>query len=376
MLFKNDPFKHGFYEINGYRTFSKLEAIELQNRTGHWPYWNFNDEVFGQLDWTKEPNIDLNELYKVRARQIRDAYDYIVIFYSGGSDSVSVLSSFIDAGCKIDEVASIWNLAGSKTRDSYMNQEVDRVVLPSIRRLHDKGIEFKFRLIDYSEITSKFILSVDQDYNYYANNAFSPNNIVRAQFRERIKDYADIINSGKRLCFVWGSEKPQIFVEGNRHYIQFFDIIDNCVSPYVQQRYNQGWFDELFYWQPDLPEILIKQAHTLLKFTQTCNMPELYQEKFNKHGYNFNLKKYITDDVVKTIIYPSWDPTTFCNGKSPTSIFSLRDAWFWNGNVDEVNNLKSLSNRYFNVLGNNWIDNIKNKRKGIKCHCSPKYYLN
>ena len=33
MLFKNDPFKHGYYEVNGYRTFSKLEAIEIQNKT-------------------------------------------------------------------------------------------------------------------------------------------------------------------------------------------------------------------------------------------------------------------------------------------------------------------------------------------------------
>ena len=160
MLFKNDPFKHGYYEVNGYRTFSKLEAIEIQNKTGHWPHWRFNDEVFAQQNWLQEPQLDLYELYKTRARQIRETYDYVVLFYSGGSDSVNILTAWIDAGLKIDEIATVWNLEGSKDSDDYMNAEVDRVVLPGIKRLQDRGVEFKFRLIDITEHTESFIKTV------------------------------------------------------------------------------------------------------------------------------------------------------------------------------------------------------------------------
>ena len=376
MLFKNDPFKHGYYEVNGYRTFSKLEAIEIQNKTGHWPHWRFNDEVFAQQNWLQDPQLDLYELYKTRAKQIRETYDYVVLFYSGGSDSVNILTAWIDADLKIDEIATVWNLEGSKDRLDYMNAEVDRVVLPGIKRLQDRGLEFKFRLIDITEHTESFIKTVGEDYNYYVNNHYSPNNIIKSQFRERIKDYSELINQGKSVCFVWGSEKPQIFPDGDKHYLQFFDIMDNCVTPYAQQRVAQGWYDELFYWTPDLPEMIVKQAHTLLKFAETCDMQEFYQSKPNRYGYNRRLKQYITSNAAKIILYPKWDPTTFNNGKPTNVVFSERDSWFWNGNSDGRSVLDPLNKRYFATLGGAWINDGNNPRSGIKGHCSPKYYLN
>jgi hypothetical protein len=376
MLFKNDPYKHGFYEINGYRTFSKLEAIELQNRTGHWPDWNFNKEIFQQINWQLEPPIDLMSMYKARARQIREAYDYVVLFYSGGSDSNNILSSWIEEGLKLDEIASFWNLNGSKNRDDYMNDEIDKVVLPRINQLKNLGYEFKFRLIDITEDTVNFITTVDQDYKYYVNNHWSPNNIVKNQFRERINDYADLINQGKSVCFVWGIEKPQIFHEGSRHFLQFFDIVDNCVSGYTQSRVSQGWYDELFYWTPDMPELIVKQAHTLLHFVETCDIPHFYQNKFNRYGYNHRLKKYLTSAAAKIVLYPTWDPNTYCNGKSSSLIFSDRDQWLWRSNIKIKENIQALGKSYFNTIGNFWLNIPNNPHKGIKCHCSPKYYLN
>jgi hypothetical protein len=375
MIFKDDPFKHGFYEVNGYRTFSKFEAIEIQNRTGMFPEWNFNRPIFDKLDWTKEPSNDLWEMYKARARQIRDAYDYVVLFYSGGSDSVNILTAWIDAGLKIDEIASVWNTEGSKVLDDYMNAEVDRVVLPGIKRLKDKGIEFKFRLIDITEDTISFVKNTNLDYPYYANKHFSPNNIVKSQFREKIPDYVNMINQGKSVCFVWGCEKPQIYPDGDRHYFQFIDMMDNCVSPYSQHRVKQGWYDELFYWTPDMPEIVVKQAHTLLNFIEKCDMPQFYQTKSTQWGYNKRLKKYITPDAVKIILYPKWDPTTYSNGKGVHGmIYSARDVWFWTGNADGVDKMKSISKAYLKTLGNYWINN--DETLNVKSHCSPKYYLN
>lgn len=376
MLFKNDPHKHGYYEVDGNRTFSKLEAIEIQNKTGAWPHWRFNDDIFNQVNWKAEPQLDLYEMYKDRARQIREAYDYVVLFYSGGSDSVNMLTAWIDAGLKIDEIATVWSLEGSKDPRDHMNIEIDLVVFPGIKRLKDKGLEFKFRLIDNAQHTIDFIKSVKDDYNYYANNHFSTNNIVKSQFRERIKDYVDIIDSGKSLCFVWGFEKPQLFHDGDKHYLQFFDIMDNCVSPYSQARVSQGWYDELFYWSPDMPQLIVKQAHTLLKFAETCDMPEFYQVKPNRYGYNHRLKQYITAAAAKIILYPKWDPKTYCDGKASNFVFSERDNWFWNGNADGVEMMKSISQTYFKTLGNYWINDGTNIRSGIKAHCSQKYYLN
>jgi len=376
MIFKNDPFKHGFYEINGYRTFSKLEAIEIQNKTGVFPEWNFNRPVFDNINWTKEPSLDLYEMYKDRARQIREAYDYVVLFYSGGSDSVNILTAWMDADLKIDEIATLWNIEGSKDPTDFMNDEVVRVVFPDITLLKNKGYEFKIRLIDLTEHTVNFIQSVDQDYKYYVNNHWSPNNIVKNQFRERIADYADLITQGKSVCFVWGLEKPQIFHDGNRHFLQFMDIVDTAVTGYTQSRVKQGWFDELFFWTPDMPQLVVKQAHTLLKFVETCDMPEFYQDKFNRYGYNRRLGKYLTSAAAKIVLYPKWDPKTYSNGKASSMVFSERDGWFWKSNIETKEVMDSLGKQYFKTIGNYWLNKPNDPHGGIKCHTSPKYYLN
>jgi hypothetical protein len=377
MIFKNDPNKHGFYEVNGFRTFSKLEAIEIQNRTGYWPYWNFNDDIYGKQQWAVDPALSLVDLYKARCRQIRESYDYVVMFYSGGSDSVNILNYWIEEDLKIDEIASFWNVDGTKDPNvGHLNEEINRVVIPGVQRLKDKGLEFKFRLIDITQYTEPFIYEAGYDWAYFTNNHFSPNNHSKLVFRDKIKDYSDMIAQGKSVCFLWGCEKPQIFPEGNRHYLQFFDIMDYCVTPYTQQRMKQGWYDELFYWTPDMPELIVKQAHTLLKFVETCDMQEFYQDKPNRYGYNRRLNKYVTSAAAKIILYPKWDPTTFVNGKPSNFIYSERDAWFWKGNMESVEFLRSLSIQYFEKIGSFWMNDPNDILKGIKCHCSPKYYLN
>jgi hypothetical protein len=376
ILFKNDPFKHGFYEVNGHKTFSKMEAVELEQRFGVHSQWNFNQSVFGKENWLEEPTLDLSRMYRMRARQIRESYDYCVLFYSGGSDSNNILSYWLQEGLKLDEIATMWNLEGSKDKESYMNAEINHVVFDRVQKLKDQGLDFKFRLIDITRDTIDGIMNAGEDYIYLLNNHFTVNHIAKNNFRDKIKDYADLIAQGKSVCFVWGIEKPQIFPDGDRHYLQFFDMMDNCVSPYAQARIKQGWYDELFYWTPDMPELVIKQAHALLEFTETCHMPEFYQDKPNRYGYNRTLKQYVTSAAAKLILYPSWDPNTYCNGKPSNMVFSERDDWFWNGNSDQVTMMKSLADRFFTKIGSYWINDGVNPRSGIKCHCSPRYYLN
>ena len=136
--------KFGYYTVGDHKTYSKLEAIELQKRTGHFPEWNFNENVFSTVNWTREPDIDLWELYKARARQIRENYDYVVLWYSGGSDSHNMVSSWLDAGCKIDEIATFWNYEGSRDRNDLMNAEPQKVVFDKIKLLQERN-DFNFR---------------------------------------------------------------------------------------------------------------------------------------------------------------------------------------------------------------------------------------
>jgi len=56
-----------------------------------------------------------------------------------------------------------------------------------------------------------------------------------------------MISQGKKVCFIWGVEKPNIKYYDGKHYFCFSER-DNCLGPTVQDNYFNGWYDEYFYW--------------------------------------------------------------------------------------------------------------------------------
>lgn len=368
------PDKFGYYQVGDVKTYSKLEALELQKTLGLFPQWKFNEAVYTACDWTQEPESTLWNLYRQRARQIRNTYDYVVILYSGGSDSQNLLGAWIDEGLKIDEIATQWNIGATKSRDAYWNGEVDRVVFPMLEEIKKRGIEFRFRLLDVSQDTQDIVDFHGFDYQYYANTNLSPNNHAKNLWRHRIADYKNIIDSGKKLCFVWGSDKPFLHWDG-RYYCVFQDIIDNCVNAYTQLNYNLGWYDELFYWTPDLPEIAIKQAHVLKRFCETNMDAVNYQTEFSRFGYNRQLKKYLQEETVKLLLYPHWKASTYVDGKPGINIVSWRDTWLINSTQEQGLRFQSYLHSLKQRLDSYWLNDVTTITKGLKGCISPHYYL-
>ena len=360
-----NPDKFGYYTSGDLKTYSKIEAIEYSLRINQPASWRFNEETFQQVNWSSEPNCSLWELYKQRCEQIRNSYDYVILMYSGGSDSQTILDAWIDSGLHLDEVASLWSLQGSNDKQAFSEAEVANVVLPKIEKL-----PFRFRLIDQTTLIFDYINQLRDDWQYSINRHLSPNNGARALLRSNIKEWADIISSGKRLCLVWGTEKPRI-INGA---VCFSDIVDNCVSPYVQRKYHDGWYDEFFYWTPDMPDLLVKQAHTIKRFLNLLpppEIPEFYKTSTdgvgNFFGRNTLLKdQYLTEEGTKQLIYPTWNNNTFCVGKSSNNVFAERDEWFWHGNTSEASLFKEIVKSTFNImLGNSDLRLLKVYQKRI-----------
>lgn len=368
------PDKFGFYRVGERTTYSKFEALEWSSATDMPVEWDFNDKVFSKIDWKKEPDTDLWEMYKQRARQIRDAYDYVVLWYSGGSDSHNILMAWLDAGLKIDEIATTWNYEVTGRRYNHYNAEITRVVLPDIKKLKDAGYDFKFRLVDISQFCVDLFDSWKTEFEYNVNFHFSPNNPAKHLFRDKIDDYKNIIESGKKLCFVWGKEKPVLLPFKNKHYFFFTDNIDNCVGPYIQRNYHRGWYDELFYWTPDFPEIPVKQSHVLNNFiknsTDTSLFEPIEEGKFQPNGTSFLLNMHFTNLNVKNILYPKWSNDIFCNGKTASFTYSSRDLWFFRSNLNNLKRFIDITDSYFKKF-----DSDNGKRRSIRPHFSKKYWI-
>jgi len=373
----------GYYTVGDYKTYSKLDAILLHERTGHFPKWNFNTVAFGLQDWRIEPAQSLSELYRVRAQQIRDNYDYLVLFYSGGADSANILQTFLKNNIKIDELAHFYSLAGDGNPDSHFNAEITRVAIPCSQKIIEKHPHIRHRVIDLSETIEAIyeLPEIRGDFLYQQNTILSPNNFSRAYLRRTIKDYQDLIASGKRVCFIWGSEKPRVYLDNGRYCMKFLDIVDNCVSPLIQQQNPAGWYDELFYWSPDFVSGLIKQGHTVIRALKTWTITEpFFSQQPNPFGSVVHLGKtwYLTSHGINTALYPDWDISTFSSGKTPSPILSPRDSWYLSkshgSNLRYLAGVQELDQILDKTQRANW-KNTNKIKDGIVCCVTDPYYL-
>lgn len=335
------PDKYGFYEIGNFKTYSTREAFEISDKYKKPVQWNFNHNVFSKIDTTKEPEPSLLELYKMRCRQIRSAYDYVVLMYSGGSDSHNILMQWIEADCKIDEVVTLHRYSGTKDKDSFSDAEQFKVVLPHIEELQ-KTMKFKFTLFDQTEDILHYIDNFSLDMNYLNDKHITPNNSARSILRQH-NQWKSLIESGKKVCFVWGKDKVRVVNRNDTFYLTFQDIVDDVVNNHVIQNYYNGWYDELFYWTPDLPELPIKIAHilkTYMRFEQPSNLQEylsLYCRFNGDEWISSNDRLHsISSRGYKTLMYPYWNNSIFDLGKSSTGhILSERDKWLWESNLNQ-----------------------------------------
>jgi hypothetical protein len=341
----------GYYRVGDKTTYSKYEA-SLWGR----PTWHFNDEVYSAIDWRIDPPIELTELYNKRARQIRAEYDYVVIMYSGGIDSHNVVKSFINAGCKIDEIASLWDYGVTGDRSNVYNIEIFNVVLPTIQAWQKEGVKFKYRIIDHEPLYKK-IFESKVDYELMMNCYPSVTNTSRGYIREVVEDYKKIIESGKKLCIVWGKEKTFIKYEDGQYYCDFVDEVDDAVGPNFQAKQGRdGWFDEYFYWSPSSPLIPVKIAQIIKKFVTRVNDPYYYEKKSGVWGYNSFLNSYLRRDVYYSLIYPYWNLKTFSVGKvvfykpNRKSPIGPKDYFIIKDNSDSINYYKQNFQHYIDTL--------------------------
>lgn len=343
ILHQSKKNKFGYYKVGSEEFISKLSAIEHSQKTGKHIEWIFNDSFFEKYDWSKEPEESLQSLYKQRAQRIRNSYDYVVIFYSGGADSHNVLCSFLHNDIPIDEIC-VCHYSEVEGKDSYWTGEILLTALPDINyiRSHKKSIKITF--LDTTKYFEKIYTGDNRwDWIYQMNTTLSPNNYVRSFIREINKHYQKIIDSGKKMCFVYGCDKPRIEFKNNRYGLYFQDFIDSTISPRTAILDRPWENDECFYWSVDAVEILSKQAHTLVKFLKNVKSSSSYLHRDHpKHGQRFSKdlgstiingeQFYLTPEGQKNLLYPYWPKNRFQNPKPFSAVFSPRDSWFYDKN--------------------------------------------
>lgn len=314
--------RQGYFRVGSKYFLYKYNALVESAHTGSPLSWNFNDEVFTRVDWTKPSGLSLQGIYKQRAQQLRDKYSYLILSYSGGADSHNMLQAFIDNDIRVDEVWVDWpftmmNVAGftpSRAKE-FINlpSEWEFAIKPQLDMLKNRFPNIKIHVSD---------ASADANVDDFEDTGFfldMPRSYVIARRSRYIYRYMDkITNRGGFPALVMGVDKPIFQIKGDYLGVVFGDTGVMQKTDIVGSNRRDI---EYFYWTPDMPHVVIDQAHAFIRYLR--HKPHLIEE--NKE-HLLTLKHTKTralsmNDHINAVCYPRWDGLTFQTDKNGPTHF-------------------------------------------------------
>jgi len=93
-----------YYKVDGKIIFNDLLAKYESYRSGKRVEFYCHTDEYDTLDWSKEPTESMRELIDRHSQFLRSKYGYIVLCWSGGTDSQAIYESFMRCNLLIDEI--------------------------------------------------------------------------------------------------------------------------------------------------------------------------------------------------------------------------------------------------------------------------------
>jgi hypothetical protein len=327
--------KLGYYTVGNKEFESKIQAMMLSQFSKKPVIWHFNDETFNNYNWTNEPEETLTQLYDRRTREIREQYDYVMLSYSGGSDSDNILESFIRQGLFIDEVVTNWALDASEKflvhneneRSTWNNNAEFKLNCANrLNYIRSVSPKTKITVNDTSQaLIDAFLTTKDAGWvkdKKEVVNANGANNYNFVHFKEVRKRF----DRGHSIALVLGIDKPKLKIVNSQLHLFFVDKIANIVSCQDHIKEYPNAHPIYFYWDPDSCDMLCKQAHTVLKWLKL-------NPQYNPiwQSTDITVIRKTQEELLRALLYPTWDNNRFQVNKSVNDWDSELDYWFSRG---------------------------------------------
>ena len=239
------------------------------------------DARWDSLDWSQEPVETLSELCKQRAEQLRSQYDHLILYYSGGRDSETVLRVFRDNQIPLDEVVVCRFI------------EHPELSLPHVQPVWGNTVTTV-------NITYKFLLNFHREQNWITNG-FGNSGLLHAFSRQDLRFWEQHqmikpkIRKGK-VAHIYGEGLPVLEQKDNKwySYLSSNSIVMNIYTPLIRD--NKEWF----FTSANFPKLHAKQSHIALNILKTLNTRADY-ETFS------TTKNKTLGDVIKNALRGVWD---------------------------------------------------------------------
>ena len=350
----------GFYEINKQIHWDKASALMAGTAAGltfNDLHWNFNDDVFSKFNWSIEPPGNINDYYYARARELREKYDYIILNCSGGADSTTMLYAFVNQGLHVDEVFVRHAKAGTSKYEINKNEldaanefsEFEYAALPLLKWLQSVSPKTKITVHDFSLDVINDNLTWDENFIHWCGDYVTPGCVVRYTHASQ-KESLNLFDKGKKVGILFGTDKPKVFVRDGKMYVMF---VDRAVHSAIPASVNNGYTNtevELFYWHPHAMAMVAKQCHMIKRwFEHSQNQRLQYMLDFEWLRNPHNRTAY--EALVKGIVYPDYDLSTFQCNKPTRSTYQEWD--YWMGDFKDTQGYKTfmrgMAHLYSNV---------------------------
>ena len=282
---ENHPYYY-YYQIGEQKFSTKLFALyakeKSQNKHIIWNFPNWENEL-SKIDITKEPQESLQDLYLQRAIQLRNQYDYLVLYYSGGDDSNQILETFMLNNIFLDEIV-IFIKYDKKVKDEIDNDLKVSMIFPEYYEAERSGIpQAKFYVETFSPRTKITIIDNIHSLNHKFWQSFDNNNLkdhlkscnigINYRILPRSKNL-NFINpnwesllSNKKVGHIFGKEKVRLSYDDKGFFIYMNDVnvIEYIDLAWLISNHNLPNNMELFYTHANFVKIHVKQAHEIIK---------------------------------------------------------------------------------------------------------------
>lgn len=262
--------KHWHWTCNETNYINKFRAIDENLKTGM-PIHFVPRRGLLNVDFSITPTQSWKQLLKQRATNLREQYNYIKIWISGGVDSSRMLSAFLDNNVYIDEIVCV------KSGIDPADYEINDIALPLLKSKHQLLRKTKITVIspsiqDYKNIRSNPYWM--EDFNQLDTWHFRLNNWFEC------KEYENSVYN-QSCANIVGKEKPMILYHNNEWWIAWMDL-----------RLNPSHLSEhvkICFYEDD-NNLVLSQAHNLKNYIVKTVPKEQYN---NVCFYDSMLQSYL-----------------------------------------------------------------------------------
>lgn len=330
--------KNGYYIVGTKYYAHKMNALIEATQSRNKIQWEFGSDVFDKINWRQSVNIGLSELYRMRAQQLRDKYDYLILAFSGGADSTNVLDSFLNNNIHLDEVLVHWprrltqgryRVSADTTAHNVLS-EWELAVIPKLEHIRNNYPKIKITIDDLDDLSEEY----SEDAICITKNKFHYLNIKRQ--RSIARRTSQIMQKKSNMAIIYGFDKPRLLNVNNVLCAFFVDELTSVVSD-LAPGYERNV--EYFYWSIDLPELPVKQSQILYHLFRSqpalqknietkCLKDIIYQPDINAKIVQQAEQAEMMRKITSEALYPAWNQQVFQADKPKYFAFKCEyHAW-------------------------------------------------